>query len=539
MRSKPRGFVRRRWVGASVAISWLILYSGLGGVIASAQAASMFALLVATFLALRMPDSTLIHLRRLSGFWGGMALFGVPVAIGMVPIPSGFPEWTTLENTGFHNGSTWHTISVDPEATVTAGALWVLYISLGTFAGIWATRKQFHREQKQLAIAWLVVVLVFAFGHLAFGQHSALGLIATSIGEHRPFFAPFVNDTHLGTMVLYLVPAAAYAVQSLSGPGRITLAAALSCGVLTLLFGISSAGAWGVLALVLLSIVGRNGGTAIRIAAGTLAFTGASVGAVVVHSSPRWVAWREALTLFPKYPINGTGLGGFEKTFAARHSSVEFARWSHLHNDPLQWSLETGLLGMGFGILGLYVLLGFGTLRHNGTASWALGVAAVALHALIEFPAHIPAIFGAVVIALGMMHGGRSREDARLWTVFRIRFILNGLAVAQAAALVWFLRTSVQEVAVAEALAWQQAPAIATAAAGRLQIVAPWRSEQHLVAMWTAEARDETTKAIALAEFLTTRYSGDANVLRKSGLVLLRHGGLEQAENALERAAEL
>jgi len=150
----------------------------------------------------------------------------------------------------------------------------------------------------------------------------------------------------------------------------------------------------------------------------------ATVAATVVlgltHGSPpsmfeelserRTLLWREAMDITADEPVFGVGPGMFAQTSPTALADTD-ARWAH--SAYLQIGAETGAIGVT--LLGMLILWIFGSLYRSqqderliaiGTAA----VAALAIHAAIDYVAHFPAIvvIGAILAGIAT---GRMADD--------------------------------------------------------------------------------------------------------------------------------
>jgi len=119
-----------------------------------------------------------------------------------------------------------------------------------------------------------------------------------------------------------------------------------------------------------------------------------------------------AIKIFDDYPLFGTGGGTFYTAFTRYRGYDIGAYFDHVHNDYVQFLVETGAIGIA--LLGLFVLgaLACAVLaqarRHDplargGAFGVVMGVVALGIHSTVDFNLQIPAnafIF-AVLLALG------------------------------------------------------------------------------------------------------------------------------------------
>jgi O-antigen ligase len=149
---------------------------------------------------------------------------------------------------------------------------------------------------------------------------------------------------------------------------------------------------------------------------GAVAFIGLQQGlGRWLGTSPYELAWndrlevyRAALTLWPRFPLTGTGLATFRDAFTlvAPHQLTGAWYW-HAHNDLLELLVTTGIVGAAIALVGLVsILAGLIPLLRTGERSEdraaalaALGaLAAVAVHSCFDFGLTMPA--NSVTLAL-------------------------------------------------------------------------------------------------------------------------------------------
>jgi O-antigen ligase len=106
----------------------------------------------------------------------------------------------------------------------------------------------------------------------------------------------------------------------------------------------------------------------------------------------RAALWHEALVMMGERPATGVGLGGFQVLSATARSDRD-ARWAH--NNFLQHGAETGVIG--FVLLTLLFVWGFASLGATGmpdtvSVLGAVAVAALGIHASVDYILHFPAV---------------------------------------------------------------------------------------------------------------------------------------------------
>lgn len=129
-------------------------------------------------------------------------------------------------------------------------------------------------------------------------------------------------------------------------------------------------------------------------------------------SYAKWRLWGDALTIFTKYPVTGTGPGTFVRSnILYKTAGGESTAW-HAENDVLQWLSETGLWGLivlGGGVVMLWRKVG----RWFWSPQWKTaepelmlgalaGLVAIMMHSLFDFPWQVMAnaLLGAVILGV-------------------------------------------------------------------------------------------------------------------------------------------
>ena len=112
--------------------------------------------------------------------------------------------------------------------------------------------------------------------------------------------------------------------------------------------------------------------------------------AIVISEFPR--AWW----------LHGVGLGGFEAVFKQFQPASIGGWFDYLHNDLLQWLIETGMVGL---VLLLSVIVALQRSAHLNTERIALyaGLGALCVIALGDFSWHIPATQVVLALYLGTL----------------------------------------------------------------------------------------------------------------------------------------
>lgn len=126
--------------------------------------------------------------------------------------------------------------------------------------------------------------------------------------------------------------------------------------------------------------------------------------ALRVVDAERWFFWHDAFNLMSRYPGTGVGPGRYAAVSPnARRDPQD--RWAH--NEFLQQGAEGGVVGLA--LLSLIFLWGFarllaGTAPDAVTLLGAASLAALAIHASVDYVMHFPAIplLAAALVGTGM-----------------------------------------------------------------------------------------------------------------------------------------
>lgn len=158
----------------------------------------------------------------------------------------------------------------------------------------------------------------------------------------------------------------------------------------------------------------------------------------------RLINWQSAAGLIPQRPLHGVGIGGFKHVNIDKLQqdypqgiphAASVSRFIQTHNEPLQTTVELGLIGalIAFGGLGLWFRE---TARNESLTppvrmALVWGVGSVLLASFFAFPFHIPLTALAVVLLLGMgLLKPPAAEPTTLPLAWRPAYALAGLALA-------------------------------------------------------------------------------------------------------------
>lgn len=214
----------------------------------------------------------------------------------------------------------------------------------------------------------------------------AIGVVAAT-----PFIVvPFASQTRAPALLIVIVPILALILHAVASPRT----AVEICGVLV------------AVALLTTALLGA----AYRPAGGTTVlerFVGASL-------DRRVIQWHEAGSMMGERPLRGVGVGRFEELSPTARRDPDDARWAH--NAFLQYGAETGVIGLGL-LVGIFVwaflrlALGAPEIRQTLVAAV---LAAIGIHATLDYVLHFPAIPVAAAALVGSATARRHRmtDDA-------------------------------------------------------------------------------------------------------------------------------
>lgn len=294
-------------------------------------------------------------------------------------------------------------------------------------------------------LAWSIVVAglltcVLAAAHRLTNADAIYWWSGIPSLQRTPFYGPFVNPNHAGTLL-----AAGVGVALGLGRRAGTAAAAL------LAVGVWFTGSRGAMiallaaaAVFVLRTQGRRGalalGALLLAAALPVLWAGPQQAArwLTLQIVPedhiqdltgrRLAIWADSLSLLGDAPLLGVGLGGFADGFRFTKQLPQYAAVDHAHNDLLQAFIEQGVLGGALWLAAAGLVLWSGLQRPDRLgAGWLAAAAALGCASLVDFPFQIGAlsILAAVVAGVLLSAPGRSASTVRLTP-----FLLLGATVA-------------------------------------------------------------------------------------------------------------
>jgi O-antigen ligase len=340
-------------------------------------------------------------------------------------------------------------LSLSPEAT--QGAFLAFLMPLAAFCLV--ARLKWSRGAALLK--WTIPLLgaasaVLGLAQVFLGNEPRLYLYdRTSEGLPAGFFA---NVNHQASFLLMTLPFVAALAADLqrgwqAGDSQVAQAVILAaCGLLIIggVFGAGSVAGYILLAPVtLLSILILGGGRqrsngpifGAGLAVGIILFAGAFVftspvleglGITSLDDSDlsRIGIARTSAEILDRHWQFGTGLGAFDEVYHLYEdpATVVYVYVAHVHNDYMEWLIETGLAGgILLGAFLVWFLVWFVRVWTNSKsgASGLRRAASIAclvilLHSFVDYPLRTPVIAALGAMCLALMIVPRTRDEAPL-----------------------------------------------------------------------------------------------------------------------------
>ena len=291
------------------------------------------------------------------------------------------------------------------------------WIAYGGFFFVASEFSGSSSARKRLAIAITVFGTLYAMFAIIQGFLAPPDLLYGVVKTHGTGFGSYTNRNHYAGLMEMLVPFGLVTSISLSVPASLRLLS--SFGSLVMLASIFASGSRGGMVAVVIALIvfvyhywrHERTSSAVRtiMAAAILAsaFIGffsyervASRSVMEATDSIRLQIARDSLRLVAEHPVLGSGLGTFTTVYPQVRTFPTSLFVNAAHNDYVQLTVETGVLGMLCAVAFLFLVFQ-NALRHVHRArqNWfsavtlaaMVGCIALLVHSLFDFNLEIPA----------------------------------------------------------------------------------------------------------------------------------------------------
>ncbi|WP_114390289.1 O-antigen ligase family protein [Notoacmeibacter marinus] len=328
--------------------------------------------------------------------WFGISAIAICM-VQLVPLPieiARFGREELFENARFGlDGLSWHAVSLAPGRTVDS-LLWVM--SLTIYA---AAVSSLEPRQRETLISYFlvgtllnVVFALMSYAAVRSGKIEFVGYYAAA--------GIFANANHFGTLVFATM---VLMIFYLLRRGMLLAAIAYCVLALITLFATSSRAAAlvGIIVAVLGAAVIFAGRRSLRIGLGAaiglacLAYFGLAQQMQVnelsldaIRSEAFATTWRAAWDNLPF----GTGFGTFLNAYKSYETEIFRVQINHAHNDYVELVLEGGIFIILL-IIAFFIYFGYLITRsHVESAPALIGLLAILIHSLVDYPLRTYAI---------------------------------------------------------------------------------------------------------------------------------------------------
>jgi O-antigen ligase len=291
-------------------------------------------------------------------------------------------------------------------ATVNALVNWAAYFTLFVAAGLILESQETRRRFLRAALYAGFAICVLSTAQYFTSGGAIYWIFRARAG--RPF-GPFVNPDHYAVFVELILPLAIH--ESLRDKGKVWLHTAMAAVFYASVIASASRAGAALVTVEMLALPLIEGRT--RMAGRTIAISVLFAG--LATTAVGWdVLWKRfhdndpfryrkeiavsTLQMIRQRPWTGFGLGNYANVYPEFASFDLGLAVDHAHNDWAEWAAEGGipmlLLMLGIAAIGL---------RPAIRSVWGLGIYAVFLHSLVDFPMQIPALAALVFTFLAAL----------------------------------------------------------------------------------------------------------------------------------------
>lgn len=375
------------------------------------------------------------------------ALERVPEARG-VPLP-GEPAIALQVRPPSACPSRWRSVSLQPGATQER-LFWYVSLLVGFLViGQRTSDTRVHAIYRIVLFGAFALLAIFALVQDRTWNGKLYWVRPLLTTSSKPF-GPYVNPNHFGGLMELAVPwMAGRAASYLKRFGwealrRADFAGCAGAAAICLVAGLSSASKMTTfmlgLSLSALGVLAVRGWRARSVVAG-IAIVGLTAGAWLLSDTrvaerfqsyverveggqvmaTRVIVWQSATPMLRDFALAGSGFGTFREVFAYYIPRGSHRRWAQAHNDYLECVIEGGVVA---GLLLLWLAWGYGSrvLRAQrssaqeslGRLGLLLGIAALSLHAFVDFNHQMPANALLFVALCAMALAAASRGEQQL-----------------------------------------------------------------------------------------------------------------------------
>jgi O-antigen ligase len=116
---------------------------------------------------------------------------------------------------------------------------------------------------------------------------------------------------------------------------------------------------------------------------------------------------RSSTAILRDHPLTGTGLGTFQTVYPEYALLDVGSIVNHAHNDWLEWAVEGGVV-----LLLVQVIIAAYLVLPCIRSIWGVGILAVYLHALLDYPMQRLGVSGWIVMAIAAVASGAWRPSS-------------------------------------------------------------------------------------------------------------------------------